>query len=253
MPKEIDYTKIPSVRSFGPIHWIRNQLSRFITSRFTLCIEGAENLVEASEGAVLCVAPHNGHADALLLYAVIRQIGDEYSKTDPEKSKIMDEMLKKLFLLAAADYWQDWKKAIPAHFSVKLLLLHRNTEGGDERDSYKKSLQGLVRAAEIIKLGGYVGIFPEGTRHSQPGTNVSDRELKHGLITIYEKFDGDHPIIPIRFSGTEHIWPKGRRFNLKKRVVQVLIGEPITSKKNTPGLRKKDIISQVVEFYGKKV
>lgn len=242
--KEIDYTKIPSVRSFGPIHWIRNRFSKYLTSRFTLNIEGAENLVEAPNGAILCVAPHNGHADALLLYAMIRQIRDECSKTDKEQAVIMDDMLKKLFLLAAADYWADRKKAIVAHLVVRLLLFDRN-EG-------REALKGLQRAADIVAKGGYVALFPEGTRHIDPNTPLDNRELKFGLISVYEYAKQIHPIIPIHFAGTEEIWPKGKWPRLKKRTVDVFIGKKICSELETPGQRKRKIIEEIDEFYKTK-
>lgn len=71
-----------------------------------------------------------------------------------------------------------------------------------ERKDRKKAIQSLKQAAERIRSGVSVMIFPEGTR--SPDGNIGEFK-KGGFILAY---DAGVPIIPIVLNGTWPIMPK---------------------------------------------
>ncbi len=72
-----------------------------------------------------------------------------------------------------------------------------------ERESPKKAYRSMLRAAEAVKKGVSVMIFPEGTR--SPDGKL--QAFKKGLFLIALKSQA--PILPITIQGTGKIMPKG--------------------------------------------
>lgn len=103
--------------------------------------------------------------------------------------------------------------ALPAQFRwiakaelFKIPLFGRSMRGAGyisiERKDRRKAIQSLKQAAERIKTGTSVMIFPEGTR--SPDGNIGEYK-KGGFILAY---DAGVPIIPIVLNGTWPIMPK---------------------------------------------
>ncbi|MEN3190687.1 MAG: lysophospholipid acyltransferase family protein [Atribacterota bacterium] len=61
------------------------------------------------------------------------------------------------------------------------------------------------KAISILKEGGVLGIFPEGTRSS----NGKLQELKSGVLKIAKKVGV--PILPVGIIGTHKIYPQGKK------------------------------------------
>jgi 1-acyl-sn-glycerol-3-phosphate acyltransferase len=78
----------------------------------------------------------------------------------------------------------------------------------------------LRRALQILKEGGVLGLFPEGTRT----TTGQMQEAKGGVGFLVAKAGA--PVIPARIRGTYEAWPKGRRFRPHR--VSIAYGPPIT-------------------------
>jgi 1-acyl-sn-glycerol-3-phosphate acyltransferase len=72
-----------------------------------------------------------------------------------------------------------------------------------ERDSPKKAYRSMLRAAEVVRKGVSVFIFPEGTR--SPDGNL--QPFKKGVFLIALKSQA--PILPISIQGTSRIMQKG--------------------------------------------
>ena len=72
-----------------------------------------------------------------------------------------------------------------------------------ERDSPKKAYRSMLRAAEVVRKGTSVIIFPEGTR--SPDGKL--QPFKKGLFLIALKSQA--PILPITIQGTSQIMRKG--------------------------------------------
>lgn len=81
----------------------------------------------------------------------------------------------------------------------------------------------FVAALRALKSGEIIGIFPEGTT----STSFEIKELKSGAVRL--AMGGGVPIIPTIIWGSQRIWTKGIRRNLKRNnfPVTVMFGEPI--------------------------
>jgi 1-acyl-sn-glycerol-3-phosphate acyltransferase len=89
-----------------------------------------------------------------------------------------------------------------------------------DRSNRKSAFQSLAQAADMIRNGTSVMIFPEGTRSS-------DGQLlpfkKGGFMLAV---DAGVPIIPIKIYGTHEVMPKGRLL-VRHRRVMIQVGSPI--------------------------
>jgi 1-acyl-sn-glycerol-3-phosphate acyltransferase len=106
-----------------------------------------------------------------------------------------------------------------------------------ERESPKKAYRSMIHAAEKIKQGVSVMIFPEGTR--SPDGNL--QPFKKGVFIIALKSHA--PIVPITIFGTSKIMRKGdwRAYPGK---VQIIIDPPIETA-GTPELKEEEISRRV--------
>lgn len=89
-----------------------------------------------------------------------------------------------------------------------------------ERDSPKKAYRSMLQAAEKVRKGVSVIIFPEGTR--SPDGNL--QPFKKGVFLIALKSQA--PILPIAIRGTAKIMQKGD-WRMHPGNVQIIIGPPI--------------------------
>ncbi len=81
----------------------------------------------------------------------------------------------------------------------------------------------FVAALRALKAGEIIGIFPEGTT----STSFEIKELKSGAVRL--AMSAGVPIVPSIIWGSQRIWTKGVKRNLKhnKFPVTVVFGEPI--------------------------
>jgi 1-acyl-sn-glycerol-3-phosphate acyltransferase len=105
-----------------------------------------------------------------------------------------------------------------------------------DRASATKSLRSLKRAAERIKGGTSVLIFPEGTR----GPDRKLLPFKRGLFFLGTK--SGVPLVPISISGTSNIM-KDHSVWIKPTTVEVTIHEPI----ETSGIDDAELMKRTRE------
>ena len=81
----------------------------------------------------------------------------------------------------------------------------------------------FVAALRALKAGEIIGIFPEGTT----STSFEIKELKSGAVRL--AMGAGVPIIPTIIWGSQRIWTKGIKRNLKRNnfPVTVVFGQPI--------------------------
>ncbi|MCH2234380.1 MAG: 1-acyl-sn-glycerol-3-phosphate acyltransferase [Crocinitomicaceae bacterium] len=108
---------------------------------------------------------------------------------------------------------------------VEMILIDR-----ENTSAAKKSMD---EAGESIRGGKTVVIFPEGT--SKGGATIGS--FKKGGFHLAQA--ARVPILPVRITGTNEIWPNPTKPKINKGVVQVVIGDPID-----PVLETKEDISK---------
>jgi 1-acyl-sn-glycerol-3-phosphate acyltransferase len=93
------------------------------------------------------------------------------------------------------------------------------------RDKIRDAMRSLDKAAERVKKGLSVVIYPEGTR--TPDGKVG--EFKRGMFFLADKAKAD--IVPVSLQGTFELMPLGA-FRVKSGVVNMVIGKPVHYKKD---------------------
>lgn len=93
------------------------------------------------------------------------------------------------------------------------------------RDKVREAMKSLDKAAERVRKGLSVVIYPEGTR--TPDGKVG--EFKKGMFFLADKAKAD--IIPVSLQGTFEIMPLGSS-RVKPGIVNMVIGKPIQYRKD---------------------
>ena len=91
---------------------------------------------------------------------------------------------------------------------------------GIEREEPRKALKSMHEAAERIRGGASVLIFPEGTRSDDGRLQA----FKPGGFHLALKSGCD--IVPVAITGSHRIVPKGS-WNIRKGTIRLTVGEPI--------------------------
>lgn len=89
-----------------------------------------------------------------------------------------------------------------------------------DRKDVRKGFATIMEAAEKVKAGFSMCIFPEGTRIPEGSLG----EFKGGSLKIAQK--ADCPIVPVAFSGTRGIYEGNGGFTVKPTLVKVTFGKP---------------------------
>jgi 1-acyl-sn-glycerol-3-phosphate acyltransferase len=101
-----------------------------------------------------------------------------------------------------------------------------------DRDNVRQSLASLRRAAEQIRGGNSIVVFPEGTRSADGAL----QELKTGPFYLAEM--ARVPIVPVGIRGTRHALPKSGVL-VHGAQVEVAIGTPILPSRRGPAERDR--------------
>jgi 1-acyl-sn-glycerol-3-phosphate acyltransferase len=92
-----------------------------------------------------------------------------------------------------------------------------------DRGHHAKAVESLRRAAERIRSGTTVIIFPEGTRSS----NGHLQPFKSGPFHL--ALEAQVPIVPVTVSGSQHATPKGT-LRVHPGTVKIVYGKPIPTR-----------------------
>lgn len=106
-----------------------------------------------------------------------------------------------------------------------------------DRSDRRKALISMGKAAEIIRRGTSVFIFPEGTR----STDGVVRDFKKGGFVLAAK--SQQPIVPISISGSYRILPKNS-WTIQPGVIRMTIGKPIFAQGG--GGNSRDLLMRTV-------
>ncbi len=164
---------------------IRDVLRLLLSTAFNMEVTGADNIPK--HGGVILAINHRSLIDIPVAAAVTKRHVRFMAKEELFKSPI-----------------SAWFMRRTGTFSVK--------RGRPDRSALTNSLA-------VLEAGGVLGIFPEGTR--TPGARFE--ELEEGFAYIALKSGA--PIVPLAISGTEAVFPPGRK--LPKLVkISASLGEP---------------------------
>jgi len=95
-----------------------------------------------------------------------------------------------------------------------------------DRSNTKKAIKSMKRAAELIKTGKNVIIFPEGKRSLDDKTGI----FKKGAFRL--AVDSGADIVPVAINGTDKIWSK-KNLKLHPGHVRLAIGNLVPTKEVT--------------------
>ncbi|HEV2362281.1 MAG TPA: lysophospholipid acyltransferase family protein [Acidimicrobiales bacterium] len=156
---------------------------------FRIEVDGADN-VPATGGAILA-SNHQAFCDSLFL---------------PASTK------RRVTFVAKAEYFQQRRTAWFFR-AVGQIPMHR---GGGE-----KSEQSLGEALDLLRDGGVLGIYPEGTR-------PPDERLYRGRTGVARlALAAGCPVVPVALIGTRDVQPVGARFLRPFKTVKIRFGKPI--------------------------
>lgn len=125
---------------------------------------------------------------------------------------LVQSIPRRAFFIGKAEYMNSWttRRLFPALGLIPI-----------EREQARKAMAALEVAADVLRRGGALGIYPEGTR-SRDGllhkghTGVAQLAMMSGA-----------PIVPVGLVGTEHIQPIGARVPRPFRRAVVRFGTPL--------------------------
>ncbi len=100
-----------------------------------------------------------------------------------------------------------------------------------DREDIKQGLKTILKAADMMKSGMCMAIFPEGTRNKEEGTFLP---FKGGSFKIAEKSGSD--VVPFTVIGSAAIFEDHKPF-IRKVPVTLVFGEPIP----TAGLPRSEL------------
>lgn len=138
---------------------------------FRLRVTGRANVPK--EGPVVLVSNHNSYLDPLLLSVACPRRIEFMAKKELWDYPVLKQLLRGLFV-----------------FPVR--------RGAPDRQALREALARLA-------AGRVVGVFPEGTRYREDG--VGPGFPGAALMALR----GRAPLLPVAITGSDRIWPEGRR------------------------------------------
>jgi 1-acyl-sn-glycerol-3-phosphate acyltransferase len=112
-----------------------------------------------------------------------------------------------------------------------------------DRGRHERAMRSMRAAAERIRTGTNVIIFPEGTR----GTTGAMLPFKSGGFHL--AIEAQVPILPVSISGSQHITPKGS-LRIESGRIKIRYGKPIATRGQGPEDRdalKERVRSAILE------
>lgn len=115
-----------------------------------------------------------------------------------------------------------------------------------DRDNRRQSLASLKKAADLVRQGNSIVVFPEGTRSSDGRI----QELKKGPFYLAEM--ARVPVVPVGIRGTRNALAKNSLF-VRGAEVEVRIGAPIAASQRGQGTRdrlRETVLTALIELAG---
>ena len=164
-------------------------ISPFLYLLWRVRVEGREHV--PAHGPVILAANHQSFCDSFFLPLVVK---------------------RRVTYVAKAEYFDSWKTA---WFFRAAGQIPMNRSGGDA------SQRALDTATQVLRGGGVLAIYPEGTR-------APDTRLHKGKTGVARLSLGcDVPIVPVGLIGTRAVQPPGSMVMRPFHSVTVRFGPPL--------------------------
>ncbi len=164
-------------------------LSPLLRRFFSVRVTGAENI--PATGPLIIASNHQAFCDSLFIPLAVP---------------------RKVTFVAKADYFKSWKTR---WFFRAMGQIPMDRGGG------KASLQSLNEAVGLLKSGGVLGIYPEGTR-------PPDDRLHRGRTGVARLVVAAHcQVLPVGVRGTREVQPIGKKMLRPFKTDEIRFGEPI--------------------------
>jgi 1-acyl-sn-glycerol-3-phosphate acyltransferase len=119
---------------------------------------------------------------------------------------------RRVTFVAKAEYFQSWKTSWFYRAVGQIPM---------ERSGGSASQKALGEALELLRSGGCIGIYPEGTR-------PPDERLHRGRTGVARlAFEAKCPVVPVGIKGTRAVQPIGARFLRPFKTVDITFGKAI--------------------------
>ena len=189
----------------GSLYWPTRFITGPFRSRwFDLRLEGVENVPPT--GPVVLAPNHISFLDSALL---------------------MYELPRKVVFLGKADYMQSWRTRF--FRAAGMIPVDRGGRG---------LVSTLGVAAHVLKEGGAIGVFPEGTR-SRDGRVHKGRA---GAAYLAQRTNA--ALIPVGIIGTDAVQPPGARFPAKGGEIVIRFGAPIDMAGHRTGASGRNAVTE---------
>lgn len=175
------------------VYWILKAILKPIfLALYRVRAEGREHLPK--KGGAIIASNHLSFLDSFFIPLVLRW--------------------RKITFLAKADYFKSWKTAWFFRMAAQIPL---------ERTGNAKSERALKTAVDMLRRGGLLGIYPEGTRSK-------DGKLYRGRTGVARlAIEAGVPVIPCGLSGTNAVMPREAKLPRLRPKAEVVVrfGPPI--------------------------
>ncbi|MGH9271470.1 MAG: lysophospholipid acyltransferase family protein [Ilumatobacteraceae bacterium] len=125
---------------------------------------------------------------------------------------LLQSIPRRAYFIGKAEYMHSWttRHLFPAMGLIPI-----------EREQARKAMAALEVAADVLRRGDVLGIYPEGTRSR-------DGLLHKGHTGVAQlALMAESPIVPVGIVGTEHVQPIGARVPRPFRRAVVRFGAPL--------------------------
>lgn len=195
----------------------RVTLGKLIPLIFRTKVTGAENI---PEGGAILSGNHVSYMDPVLLWCISPRPVHFMAKRELWESRFIGWALPRLW-------------AFPVN------------RGEPDRTA-------IAAATDLLRSGELVGLFPEGSRAQEGSTDLAEAHGGAAFIALRAGV----PVVPMAFTGTERVWPRGKRFPRLARTA-IRIGAPVLPGEILPeGGRKERVealTARVMERIGEEL
>lgn len=192
---------------------LRVTVAKFLMLLFRTTVEGAEHI---PPGGALLAGNHVSYMDPVLLWCASPRPVHFMAKSELWDSRFIAWVLPRLW-------------AFPVN------------RGEADRTA-------ITTATELLKSGELVGVFPEGSRAKEEQVELGSAHGGAAFIALR----ADAPMVPVAFTGTEKVWPRGQRLPRLART-HIRIGAPVYPAHVLPEAGRKERVEALTAHVMKRI